>query len=651
MTKPNKSSLLFMALITLLLTGLAVTSYAYAGEIPEGYEVTDSCSKISGSVSRQQMAQLADEHLFKMISQEKNGTQGEISLFATSPLNATDITIYALDDGMKMGALSDGIPSNIAQSFQLLVNGKVATSYKVISGKSVTVDAQGNIKPKYTTWYWNGGIGSTVPSGAAGETVENSANYGTSIVQATLNGSSYTATVTLENYATYYANKVMDDYLASNVNASMTTKEKCEKIAEFIAGYNYSVYYQSAAGMIISGGGDCWASSNTTVAMAKKLGLDSWSRNGNRDLGAGSGHMNAMVSDGTNYYEIEAGYSGTAPRAWNVTTRNSLFSYYYKNGNVEIYQYDGKPNSISSLTVPSEINGYPVVALSDSCFYRLTGVKTLTLPSTLKTIGKSAFNSMEDLTTLNIPASVTSIEELAFTNCGKLTGLTCNSANQNYKIVNGALLSKDGKTLLSAPAMSSYTIPGTVTAIADYAFYYNKNLKSVTIPASVTKIGIGAFGACSALTSVTIQGNGLKTIDQFAFRECYALKYVKIPSSVTSIESNAFQYHASDLYIDGDSGSYAASYAKSSGISFGKPPTKPSTSTQNPGNGNTPSTPSDAPGKTPLKVGTVLVSGNLQYRVTSIGSSGGKVQVTGSTKGKAKLSGTVIIPQASNRTD
>jgi hypothetical protein len=78
-----------------------------------------------------------------------------------------------------------------------------------------------------------------------------------------------------------------------------------------------------------------------------------------------------------------------------------------------------------------------------------------------------------------------------------------------------------------------------VTSIADYAFYYNSNIRSVTIPDSVTSIGSEAFGSCKNLVNVTLS-NALISIGYSAFYGCSELKSITIPDSVTSIEFFAF---------------------------------------------------------------------------------------------------------------
>jgi hypothetical protein len=79
-----------------------------------------------------------------------------------------------------------------------------------------------------------------------------------------------------------------------------------------------------------------------------------------------------------------------------------------------------------------------------------------------------------------------------------------------------------------------------VTTIGNYAFDDCYKLTSVTIPNSVTSIGKYAFFGCSGLTSVTIP-NSVTSIGSSAFSECRSLTSVTIPNSVTSIRDMAFR--------------------------------------------------------------------------------------------------------------
>lgn len=87
-------------------------------------------------------------------------------------------------------------------------------------------------------------------------------------------------------------------------------------------------------------------------------------------------------------------------------------------------------------------------------------------------------------------------------------------------------------------ASDTVNIPEGVTALGNYAFYYNKNVKTVNVPSSVKDLG-RAFDS-STVETVNLS-KGLETISNRAFRNTSALKTVTIPSTVTTIEESAFQ--------------------------------------------------------------------------------------------------------------
>ena len=84
---------------------------------------------------------------------------------------------------------------------------------------------------------------------------------------------------------------------------------------------------------------------------------------------------------------------------------------------------------------------------------------------------------------------------------------------------------------------NNYTYP--VKTIGTSAFSGCSNLQSVTLPASIVTINTDAFYYCTKLGSINLP-EGIKEIYTDAFRYCN-LSTITIPSTVTSISSNAFQ--------------------------------------------------------------------------------------------------------------
>jgi hypothetical protein len=83
------------------------------------------------------------------------------------------------------------------------------------------------------------------------------------------------------------------------------------------------------------------------------------------------------------------------------------------------------------------------------------------------------------------------------------------------------------------------TIPDGVTSIGNFAFANCFGLKSITIPDGVTSIEDYAFAYCVGLQSITIP-DSVTSIGDRAFACCVRLTSVTIPDSVTSIGDCAF---------------------------------------------------------------------------------------------------------------
>ena len=191
-----------------------------------------------------------------------------------------------------------------------------------------------------------------------------------------------------------------------------------------------------------------------------------------------------------------------------------------------------------------------------------------TIKEGTKIISDEAFYYWKSITSVTIPDSVTTIGKGAFDNCTSLTEFIVDSDSQYYSNDEyGVLFNKDKTTLIQYPIGNTrtiYTIPDSVTTIGDYAFVFCGSLTSITIPDSVTTIGMWAFASCSSLTSITIPdsvtkfgdsafansdkltsviiGNGVTEISNNAFWDCNSLASITIGDSVTTIGGYVFYY-------------------------------------------------------------------------------------------------------------
>lgn len=496
------------------------------------------------------------------------GNIGASAAASDISINSTSVTLYAMDD---WASEYISIPSSYQTKFQLRVTGASKVTYSTNSSY-ITVSDKGLIEPKYSVTYWyrqgNMSVGYSSPiSGKTPSSVSKAIRFESASVTVKADDKTFTVNVDLKDYVDAYVEKVMDDYVKSSIKSTMSTYEKCVKIAEFIAARNYDAHYCSASGLIVSGGADCWGATETAIRLAKKAGLRSWVRNGNRDPLSGSGHKNAIVYDGKEIYIIEAGYMGTAPRYYEVTKRNSFWSYRSADtgSGIELYQYDGETMP-EVLNIPSSVDGKTVLGLGYNFISMSSNVKQVVLPNTLKYIGTNAFYGCSSLEKINIPASLERIDERAFGECYKLKNVS--SSNSNIKLVGSVIY--NGTKAVSCPAGENVSLRSGTKVIGKGAFAYNKKLQSVVLPSSVETIEEGAFSQCSSFSSLKINSTKLTSIGSYALAY-NKLKYVILPDQVTTISSNAFDTYSgnnADLLLVGKAGGAVETYAKNNGHSF-----------------------------------------------------------------------------------
>ena len=241
-------------------------------------------------------------------------------------------------------------------------------------------------------------------------------------------------------------------------------------------------------------------------------------------------------------YALNVKKDGTS----DIVNKDGYLFYTYDNVNYLLSYVGTKTN----LTLPADYNGqnYKIYKYAfDGC----SGLTSVTIPSSVTSIGSGTFRGCKGLTSISIPDSVTEIGSTAFKYCRGLTSVT----------IPDSVTSIGSYAFAECSGLTSISIPDSVTEIGGGAFDGCSGLTSITIPDSVTYIGGSAFSGCSKLTSVTI-GNGVTSIGNYAFMDCSGLTSVIIPDSVTYIGERAF-YNCSGLtsVTIGSSVTYIGEYA------------------------------------------------------------------------------------------
>ena len=218
---------------------------------------------------------------------------------------------------------------------------------------------------------------------------------------------------------------------------------------------------------------------------------------------------------------------------------------------------------LTSLTLPSSLQ-----SIGDSAFEDCNSLTSLTLPSSLQSIGDSAFKYCESLSSLTLPSSssLQSIGDSAFEDCSSLSSLTLPSSLQSI----------GDRAFYDCNSLTSLTLPSSLQSIGDSVFWDCSSLTSLTLPSSLQSIGGGAFTGCTSLRSVICNQfykvidkmllsadgtqviaywgensevtipEGVQSIGFGAFRDCKSLSSLTLPTSLQSIGDSVF-YGCSSL--------------------------------------------------------------------------------------------------------
>lgn len=203
--------------------------------------------------------------------------------------------------------------------------------------------------------------------------------------------------------------------------------------------------------------------------------------------------------------------------------------------------------------------GDSVEEIGESTFQQ-TGLVSITIGNSVKSIGDYAFWKCTGLEEIVIPDSVTEIGYAAFEKC---TGLK--SAEIGNGVENIA-----SNAFLECSSLETVTMGRDVKKIGYYAFQNCTKLTNLALSEELQSIGNCAFKNCTWLSEVVIPRK-VTEIGGGAFYNCVRLLKVVIPETVTGITDGAFDLpigYYSFMEIHGRAGSYAEEYAKRNGIPF-----------------------------------------------------------------------------------
>lgn len=223
---------------------------------------------------------------------------------------------------------------------------------------------------------------------------------------------------------------------------------------------------------------------------------------------------------------------------------------------VTITKYTGTE---STVILPSTINSWPVTKIGEDALKDNTTITSVTIPASVTEIGSNAFAGCTNLTIVNyagdwsnltIQSGNPAVEDAAKDAANEqlfdfefilnntavvVTNYKCKGTAADVTIPSrykGKPVTAINNAAFPNSAVTSVTIPDSITSIPDAAFVNCSKLTNISIPNSVTYIGFSAFSSCTSLKSITLPSS-LSTIGNSAFAGCPSSMTVTYPGSKT----------------------------------------------------------------------------------------------------------------------
>jgi hypothetical protein len=255
--------------------------------------------------------------------------------------------------------------------------------------------------------------------------------------------------------------------------------------------------------------------------------------------------FNRAISDGS----VERYYiTGIAPKAFSDCTGLKSVSFHRRNSSTTIGAYAFAGSGVTSVSLSSSIE-----SIGENAFQNTSELEEITMPAALKTVGADAFKGSK--------CSRVNVSDIK---------AWCNIdfANADANPLSYGELYKDGEKL------TTLVIPNLTTEIKKYAFNNASAITSVILGNGMKSIGEGAFNGCSGLAEVVfppsmeaigasafagnsslatiVMGHSVKTIGDKAFNGCAASNVSITAQTPPAASNNTFSRYTGKFYVQGD---------------------------------------------------------------------------------------------------
>ncbi|MCR5627002.1 MAG: leucine-rich repeat domain-containing protein, partial [Lachnospiraceae bacterium] len=247
---------------------------------------------------------------------------------------------------------------------------------------------------------------------------------------------------------------------------------------------------------------------------------------------------------------------GAVAAAGDMTIKNGVLTRYsVRNGATSVVIPDKvtaiadeafmNDSTLEEVTIPTT-----VTKIGARSFYNCTALKTLTIPDSVSSIGESCFSNCKSLTKVNIGYSLRTIGDGAFAGNTSLKEFDISGKN-SYLFTNDGMLYDKNSTILICYAAgredAKYVMPFSVEQIRPYAFWGTEHLKYLRISNSVGVLTPLSIANAKALEAVFLP-NSVTAIRQYAFRDDYNLRLIAAETpDIIEVDPSAYYGCASNI--------------------------------------------------------------------------------------------------------
>lgn len=211
----------------------------------------------------------------------------------------------------------------------------------------------------------------------------------------------------------------------------------------------------------------------------------------------------------------------------------------------------------STFVVPESIDGHMVEGVASNAFQRRS-FSNVNIMARIEDIPEGAFRACKKLTYVSLPDSIKTIGKKAFYNCENLTEIQlCGEAHLFFIGVSAferCSHLQELKNLVACDFICDYAFANTdCFKSVNFKFsktyqkaFFRSGIKELTISENVKYLGKGSFEYCHKLQTVLIERESVfNRVPDYCFFDCSALKEVLI-KGVNSIVNHVGDYAFSD---------------------------------------------------------------------------------------------------------